>query len=216
MIRYRRRSALTVLFGKWGIIVGIALLVCLASFTARRQLTDGTDFLGGREEIRYFLKVNASCLAATALAVLADIAVFFIACVGKDNHDFRKPAACVTGLVISVFSCAAFIFSTVNIASDLKSTTVARPSTYVLCTDTKSAHFVGFTDKGEMTLIPIPEETYDKLKKGTVLDENKPHSDVYDAIESHGYVGTTEYSSAARIEYYFHSAMIEKAELLFE
>ena len=211
----RRRSSLSMIFGKWGIIVALSLLVNLTCFTARRTLTKDTDFLGGRDEVACFLRINATCLVLTMLATAACIGVFFVACVNKNNSDIRKPAACVTALIVSVFSCVAFGYSTANIASDLSSTTTARPATYVLCTDGKAAHYVGFTDKEEMALIPVTEKTYDALSKGHELSD-KTHCEVYKAIVSRGYDAVTEYDSAARIEYYFNSAMIEKAELLFE
>ncbi len=203
------------IFGNWGIMVGLSLLACLLSFTARRSLTGGTDFLGGREEVEYFLRVDSGCLAATALATVADIIVFFKACVGQDNSDWRKPAACVVSTVIALFSCVAFIMSTSHIASDLSHTTTARPETYVLCTNARSEHFIGFTDRGEMTLIPVTTDTYSALQKGHEL-KDKDHSDIYNVILNNGYENTVEYDSAARIEYYFYSAMVEKAELLFD
>lgn len=212
---YRRRVTVFDIFGRWGIIVAVSLIACIGSFTARRSLTSGTDFLGGRTEIEYFYKINLICFVITLLAVIADITVFAVACVNKNNSDLRKPAACAVGLIISVFTCAAFTYSVVNIHSDLSSTTIARPSTYVLCSSDDSRYFVGFEDKGEMALIPVTKETFDNLSKGHVIDADKTHSEVYRAIESRNYVEPAEYDSAVSIEYYFNSAMIEKAELLF-
>ena len=47
---------------------------------------------------------------------------------------------------------------------------------------------------------------HDKLEKGM-------HSIVYDSIVDAGYGSPVEYSDKIKIEYYYYSAMLEKAEL---
>lgn len=194
----------------WGVVLFVTFLICGSCFTIRSRLLGKPDYLGGLPEIMFFYKVNFICLVLCAIALAIACVTFYIFCVNKDN-DLLKLGGFVVSVVLAMISTVLFAISVANIKSDINGTTLARPSSYVLCIRGTN-YYVGFEDQQEYMLVPISENTYDSLRKG---HETETHSRIYDVINNNSlYSQTVEYDSAISIEYYYYSVMIEKAELL--
>lgn len=195
----------------WKFVMMILLAPCIYAFYYRRSMTANADWLAGRPEIERFFHINLTCLIGAAVILVIECVLFGVFCVGKHNTAI-KMVAFVGAVAVAMITVVAFTISVVHIRSDLKHTTVSTLDRYVL-SESGGSQYLGFEDKGVMTQIPVDETTYGALSAGDELEEGA-HSVVYDSIKSAGYTNAVEYKDKIKIEYYFHSAMLEKAELV--
>lgn len=194
----------------WRLVMVLLAVPCFGAFAMRRSMTQNADFLGGRPEIERFLKINVMCLAVALAVFLIEIFLVYVLCVGKENTPM-KLIACITGLTVSIITSAMFVYSVVNIRSDLKSTTKAEVNDYVL-SSTDGKYYLGFEDGGEYAMMPVKKSLYDELSKGSERSDGL-HSNIYDMITERSYDNVTEYKDSLSVEYYFNSVMIESAKL---
>ena len=195
----------------WKFVMIILVAPCLYAFSYRKNMTADADWLAGRPEIERFFRINLTCLIGAAVILVIECVLFGVFCVGKHNTAI-KMVAFVGAVAVAMITVVAFTISVVHIKSDLKHTTVSTLDRYVL-SESGGSQYLGFEDKGVMTQIPVDKTTFGALSAGDELEEGA-HSVVYDSIKSAGYTNAVEYKDKIKIEYYFHSAMLEKAELV--
>lgn len=195
----------------WAFVTIVLASPCLYAFAYRRKMTAGADWLAGRPEIEHFYKVNLTCLIGAVVILAVECLLFFLCCVGKNNSAL-KISVFVIATAIAMVTVVSFTISVVHIKSDLKNTTVSTLERYVL-SENGDSRYLGFEDDGVMTQIPVDEATFGALSAGEELDSGL-HSVVYDSIKSAGYKNAVEYKDKIKIEYFYYSAMLEKAELV--
>lgn len=194
----------------WTTVMVLLALPCVFAIHKRRAVLADADFLGGRAEIERFSGINTGFLIAAIVILAVEIGIFYFACVGKENTAI-KLVAFIGSMIVSIVTVVIFSISVVNIHSDLKGTTEAKLSEYVLSTS-GSSYYLGFNDGGSFTQMPVEKSLYDELAKGKERTDGN-HSVIYDMIKDGGYTDPVDYKNDITVNYYYYCAMIESAQL---
>lgn len=209
MYRYRGYRRGFFIYGEWGLLILALFLLPIYCFVLKSKLLGKPDYLGGSNEIGFFFKVNLISLIVGIASLVLCCVLFYVFCVGKQSDLFTF-GVFIAGVAVNMVVVICFAISAANIHSDVKGPTTARPASYVLC-ERGDDYFICFEDQQDVFLMPISELNYEALKKGHEAEKN---TGIYNVVSGNLYSEITEYDSPIKIEYYFYSAMIEKAELL--